>query len=99
MEKIKIGVLELRKIDLFAGMSYEEVLRLVFFEGNYVPLVRWTNSPAGKLAIPDYHKMSWAQRAEALNEIVPWKVERQQLINTTLRLDAQQRKKTTRKIK
>ena len=79
METIKIGELELRKVDLFAGLSYVEVLKLVFRPGDYVGLVRWTESPACELAIEGYHKKSYGKRAEALREIVPWYVESQQL--------------------
>ena len=87
MKKIKIGELELRQVDLLGGMSYEQQLNLLLPEDSYVSLVRWVNSPAGKAAIVDYHKMSWAERAANLNEIVPWKVDRHQLMLATNRLE------------
>ena len=53
MKKIKIGELELRKVELLGGMSYEEQLELVLPEGDYVAIVRWMETTAGKTAIPD----------------------------------------------
>ena len=85
MKKIKIGELELRKVELLGGMSYEEQLELVLPEGDYVAIVRWMETTAGKTAIPDYHKMSWTARTAALKEIVPWCVEYQQLKVATYR--------------
>ena len=93
MKKIKIGELELRQVDLLGGMSYQQQLNLLFPEGNYVSLVRWINSPAGKSAIVYYHKMSWAERIANLNEIVPWQVERHQLMTATTRLKYPKSKK------
>ena len=85
-KKIFIGTLCLRQVDLLAGLSYEELLNLLFPEGNYVALVRWMETPAGKAAIGGYHQMSWAERATALMEIVPWSVDRNQLRKATNRL-------------
>ena len=86
METIKIGELELRKVDIFAGLSYEQVLRLVLPESDYVAIVRWMDTAAGKAALDGYHSMSWAQRTKALNMIVPWLVDRNQLRKTTNRI-------------
>ena len=86
METIKIGELELRKVDLFAGLSYEQVLNLVLPEGDYVAIVHWMDTAAGKAAIPGYLQMGWAERTKALNMIVPWLVDRNQLRKTTNRL-------------
>ena len=85
METIKIGELELRKVDLFAGLSFVEILLLLFPEDNYVSVVRWVKSSAGRRVLPEYEKWSWAKRAEELNKIVPWKVERHNLMVATNR--------------
>ena len=85
MKTIKIGELTLRQVDLLGGMTYEQQLNFLFPDDNYTPLARWMETPAGKAVIPDYHKMSWAERAEALNAIVPWAVERHQLMKTSNR--------------
>ena len=89
----KYGEQELRMVDMFAGMSYEDVLNLVFRPGDYVGIVLWVKTSAGKLAIPGYHKMSWPERVDELNKIVPWLVEKQQLITATRRLEAKEKRK------
>ena len=83
---IVIGTLRLRRVDLLGEMTYEQQLYYLFPADNYTPLARWMETPAGKAAIPDYHQLSWAERAEALNQIVPWTVERHQLMKSTNRL-------------
>ena len=87
MEKIFIGTLCLRQVDLLAGLSYEEQLQLVMPEDDYVAVVRWVKTKAGKQALPEYDKWSWAKRAVELNKIVPWRVERHQLMVATNRYD------------
>ena len=88
MKTIKIGEQELVKVDLFAGMSYEEVLKFVFREDDYVSIVRWTETPACELAFPGFHTMSLGNRVKQLQKIIPWLVERKQFSNTNNRLYA-----------
>lgn len=79
MEKFIFEAQELRKVDLFYGMSYKDLLMLIFPPNNYAALVRWMDTSAGKNAIPGYESMSYGERAASLRKIVPWYVESQQL--------------------
>jgi hypothetical protein len=53
---------------------------------NYVRIAKWLQTDAGKAALPDYHTMTWEQRAERLSNIVHWDVDSHHLMVATNRL-------------
>lgn len=53
-------------------MSEDELRTLLFPENEYKPLWRWMQTKAGKAWMPDYCKIGWAKRAEALSKLTGW---------------------------
>ena len=74
--------------DLLIEMSEKELQQLLFPENEYKPLWRWTQSTAGRLTIPNYSNMSWADRALTFSEIAGWTLDEGSLRVTFTRFDA-----------
>lgn len=57
-----------------------------FPKRDYVRIAKWLQTDSGKIALPDYHTMTWEQRAEALTTMLKWDVDSHHLMVAINRL-------------
>ena len=73
--------------ELLIEMSEEELSFLLFEPGKYRPLWRLMQTNTGRILMPDYMNMSWADRAREFSKIAGWTVDEISLRRTFVRFD------------